>query len=143
MYWVSQRSGSPRASSRLLVSWTRVCPPLGLEIKLYYLHLPRVTSRNVVSWVDVLCPQHHAAEGMQMSFGTVSPSLSKYRCVHIYGRTRAKIEIYNLESQGAMDHRAVAWSLLAIAAKLPSLNAAKQTQKARWSLIGRSNPRSV
>ena len=35
-------------------------------------------------------PQHHAAEGMQMSVGTVSPSLSKYRRVHIYGRTRAK-----------------------------------------------------
>ena len=48
-------------------------------------------------WVAVVCPQHHAAEGMQMSFGTVSPSLSKYRRVHIYGRTRAKIGIHILE----------------------------------------------
>ena len=48
-------------------------------------------------WVAVVCPQHHAAEGMQMSVGTVSPSLSKYRRVHIYGRTRAKIGIHILE----------------------------------------------
>ena len=57
MYWISQRSGSPRASSRLLVSWTRVCPPLDLEIKLYYLHLPRVTSRNVVSGAFFASPR--------------------------------------------------------------------------------------
>ena len=27
-------------------------------------------------WVVVLCPQHHAAGGTQMSVGTVSPSLN-------------------------------------------------------------------
>ena len=30
-----------------------------------------------------LPPEHQAAHGMQMSVGTVSPSLSQYRCVHI------------------------------------------------------------
>jgi hypothetical protein len=42
-----------------------------------------------------------------------------------------------------MGHRAAARSLLAIAAKLPSLSAAEQTQKARCSVIGWGNPRSV
>ena len=42
-----------------------------------------------------------------------------------------------------MGHRAAARSLLAIAAKLPSLSAAEHTQKARWSVIGWGNPRSV
>ena len=42
-----------------------------------------------------------------------------------------------------MGHRAVARSLLAIAAKLPSLSAAEHTQKARCSVIGWGNPRSV
>ena len=43
----------------------------------------------------------------------------------------------------AIGHRAATRSLLAIAAKLPSLSAAEHTQKARWSVIGWGNPRSV
>ena len=42
-----------------------------------------------------------------------------------------------------MGHRAAARSLLAIAAKLPNLSAAEHTQKARCSVIGWGNPRSV
>ena len=41
-----------------------------------------------------------------------------------------------------MGHRAAARSLLAIAAKLPTLSAAEHTQKARCSVIGWGNPRS-
>ena len=39
-----------------------------------------------------------------------------------------------------MGHRAAARSLLAIAAKLPSLSAGEHTQKARCSVIGWGNP---
>ena len=51
--------------------------------------------------------------------------------------------IWNHAMHACMGHRAAARSLLAIAAKLPSLSAAEHTQKARCSWAGWSNPRSV
>ena len=60
-------------------------------------------------WVTVLCPQHHAAEGMQMSVGTVSPSLREYRRVHICSCTpltnfKLKIELSGTGLSGTGNH---------------------------------------
>jgi hypothetical protein len=49
-------------------------------------------------WVAVVCPQHHAAEGMQMSVGTVSPSLREYRCVHICRRLPSELNLGSLRN---------------------------------------------
>ena len=48
-----------------------MCPLLGLEIKLYYLHLPRVTSRNVVRDITVQAVLSQMGDGARATVLTL------------------------------------------------------------------------